>query len=551
MSWEDINLLVKTAQENNDPIASCIKHLKLATNHIALLLTDPYQHGDDSDDSGEKLEPMTEANTVSNIIKARRTYWFEKFYWFISSDNYLAKVVTRAWWVSASQVSKSAPTGEYLGTGSFMIRGKKHYVLTDQLSFGFSFMFRLEDSCIERHRDERKPVAVEDSASDVTSVQEQEEEEIVVSEGDDETVKETEDDLTVGQRGIEEEQSEIGQEDSSDDDFPDTHIKVDHGTGEVTLKSKARTISEASDHSDDKLPSFPSLPKKGGKKPQRPKPKQEVKKEASKRGQKGKMKKIKEKRKPRLKAASPDADTELLSQLTGAPHAEDELLFAVPVVAPYSALLNYKYKVKLTPGTSKRGKAAKTAVQVFLRDKAASNREKDLLKAVKVTTYYYYYKRGKAAKTAVQVFLRDKAASNREKDLLKAVKVTTYYYYYKRGKAAKTAVQVFLRDKAASNREKDLLKAVKRGKAAKTAVQVFLRDKAASNREKDLLKAVKRGKAAKTAVQVFLRDKAASNREKDLLKAVKRGKAAKTAVQVFLRDKAASNREKDLLKAVK
>lgn len=39
--------------------------------------------------------------------------------------------------------------------------------------------------------------------------------------------------------------------------------------------------------------------------------------------------------------------------------------------------------MKLTPGTSKRGKAAKTAVQVFLRDKTSSAREKDLLKAVK------------------------------------------------------------------------------------------------------------------------------------------------------------------------
>ncbi|CAG9565719.1 unnamed protein product [Danaus chrysippus] len=78
-----------------------------------------------------------------------------------------------------------------------------------------------------------------------------------------------------------------------------------------------------------------------------------------------------------------DADAELLCQLTGAPLDEDELLFAVPVVAPYSSLLQYKFKVKLTPGSNKRGKAAKTAVQVFLRDKNTSPREKDLLKAVK------------------------------------------------------------------------------------------------------------------------------------------------------------------------
>ena len=36
----------------------------------------------------------------------------------------------------------------------------------------------------------------------------------------------------------------------------------------------------------------------------------------------------------------------LLTSLTGQPHAEDVLLFAVPVCAPYTALSNYKY-VKL------------------------------------------------------------------------------------------------------------------------------------------------------------------------------------------------------------
>ena len=36
-----------------------------------------------------------------------------------------AKVVTSAWWVHHDQVSKTAPSGEYLTTGSFMIRGNK------------------------------------------------------------------------------------------------------------------------------------------------------------------------------------------------------------------------------------------------------------------------------------------------------------------------------------------------------------------------------------------------------------------------------------------
>jgi hypothetical protein len=37
-----------------------------------------------------------------------------------------------------------------------------------------------------------------------------------------------------------------------------------------------------------------------------------------------------------------DEETELLAQLTGRPEPEDELLFCVPVVAPYSALHDYK-----------------------------------------------------------------------------------------------------------------------------------------------------------------------------------------------------------------
>ena len=76
-------------------------------------------------------------------------------------------------------------------------------------------------------------------------------------------------------------------------------------------------------------------------------------------------------------------ETDMLDTLTGLPVQEDELLFAVPVCAPYSTLLNYKYKVKLTPGTGKRGKACKTALAMFLGDKATAPREKDLLKSVK------------------------------------------------------------------------------------------------------------------------------------------------------------------------
>ena len=73
-----------------------------------------------------------------------------------------------------------------------------------------------------------------------------------------------------------------------------------------------------------------------------------------------------------------------LRRLTGKPHPDDVLLFAVPVCAPYAALspAYYKYRVKLTPGSQKKGKAAHQALEVFLRDREATPREVELLKAI-------------------------------------------------------------------------------------------------------------------------------------------------------------------------
>jgi hypothetical protein len=42
-----------------------------------------------------------------------------------------------------------------------------------------------------------------------------------------------------------------------------------------------------------------------------------------------------------------------------------------------------KFKVKATPGTSKRGKAVKTAMNMFMTDRATTAREKDLLRSMK------------------------------------------------------------------------------------------------------------------------------------------------------------------------
>merc|ERR1719225_2441553 len=172
-------------------------------------------------------QQLKEMSKIATINKARKVFWFEKFFWFISSENYLviggkdaqqnellvkrymkptdvyvhadlhgaatvvvknptagpvppkslteagqfavcfsaawdSKVLTAAYWVYPDQVSKTAPTGEYLTVGSFMIRGKKNFLPPATLIMGFGFLFKLEESSVERHKGERKVKGVDD-----------------------------------------------------------------------------------------------------------------------------------------------------------------------------------------------------------------------------------------------------------------------------------------------------------------------------------------------------------------------------------------------------
>lgn len=373
LPWPEIHNLVKAAQAKGDPVAGAIRNLKLEKNHISLLLSDPYVN--DADDGGdEKLEPtvididlglsayanatryydnkrtaaakqqrtiesstkamksaerktqqsLKEMRTISTITKARKVYWFEKFYWFISTENYLviggrdqqqneqivkrymratdiyvhaeiqgassvvirnpsgatvppktlleagtmaisysvawdAKVVTNAYWVRSHQVSKTAPTGEYLGTGSFMIRGKKNFLPPCHLILGMSFLFKLEDGSVARHAGERRVRTFDgpdgaDGEGDNDDLGErletvrieneqlasvaEEEEEIELLDSDDEP-----DPVAVA--AAEPADADIVGSDNDDDDddaddtnqFPDTHVTIEHNTGKVSVQA--------------------------------------------------------------------------------------------------------------------------------------------------------------------------------------------------------------------------------------------------------------------------------------------------------------------------
>lgn len=97
----------------------------------------------------------------------------------------------------------------------------------------------------------------------------------------------------------------------------------------------------------------------------------------------------------------------VLDTLTGSPLPEDNLLFAVPVCAPYISLQKYKYKVKLTPGSTKKGKGKYYQVNLIY-----------ILLINYLSSSYFIIK---ACKTAISFFLNDPQLTPREKELVKSI----------------------------------------------------------------------------------------------------------------------------------
>ncbi|KAL3800934.1 hypothetical protein ACHAWO_000067 [Cyclotella atomus] len=284
MDWNALEQLVLMEKENENPIALLIHKMELDKDTVVLALPDVDDWDDDMDApklhnvslsikesahgnaremfaryraSKEKEEKTAESSTMAleaaeakakkqlaeaqrkkelvRVLPARKPMWFEKFAWFVTSDNYLvvagkdaqqneqlvkrylrpgdaylhaevhgaatcilrakrrrmpdgktqviplsdralseagtfticrssawsSKMITSAYWVESHQVSKTAPTGEYLTVGSFMIRGRKNFLPASNLEMGLGVLFRLgDDASIARHVNERRDFAL-------------------------------------------------------------------------------------------------------------------------------------------------------------------------------------------------------------------------------------------------------------------------------------------------------------------------------------------------------------------------------------------------------
>lgn len=120
-----------------------------------------------------------------------------------------------------SQVSRTAPTGEYLTPGSFMIRGKKNFLPSCQLQMGFGLMFKLDEDSVERHRGERRvaiaPTVDSESLSANSPDELEDEVDVGASESEEEGEEEEE----------EEGEGEIKQTSSDNDEqFPDVQANI-------------------------------------------------------------------------------------------------------------------------------------------------------------------------------------------------------------------------------------------------------------------------------------------------------------------------------------
>jgi hypothetical protein len=77
-----------------------------------------------------------------------------------------------------------------------------------------------------------------------------------------------------------------------------------------------------------------------------------------------------------------DFDIEGINALTGVPRADDEFYAAYAMVAPLSALLNFKYKIKFGPGETKKGKAWPMMREYFTSVKGVPAEQTALIKLV-------------------------------------------------------------------------------------------------------------------------------------------------------------------------
>ncbi|KAL2843214.1 telomere recombination-domain-containing protein [Aspergillus pseudodeflectus] len=88
--------------------------------------------------SSSSISPTT-LSQAGNLCLATSTAWD-------------SKAIMSAYWVDASQVSKTAEAGDLLPVGEFLIKGEKNFLAPSQLVLGFAVMFQVSKESLPNHK---------------------------------------------------------------------------------------------------------------------------------------------------------------------------------------------------------------------------------------------------------------------------------------------------------------------------------------------------------------------------------------------------------------
>lgn len=362
-----------------------------------------------------------------------------------SSSAWDSKAGMSAWWVNAEQVSKSAPTGEFLPTGSFMVRGKKNFLPPAQLVLGFGILWQISEDSKKNHLKHRFGEPVDESGA--ATPQSENDQEILGEESEHEGPNASDDDEAEPEHeeqkpSTDEKNSDIESEDSpptnalqtmsldtkeNKEDSDSEHGELDH-TPEIAeaedewpedgpgkkgkgknkssqthkrpapsapapkpanqlprgkrSKAKKAAVKYALQDEEDRLAAQSLIGVSSGK------AKAEAEKEKKEQEEKEREFNRERRKRQHLRTQEEVAKTEaarqkmleggvdpteledhdegpveeeskLLEGLVGTLLPGDEVIGAVCTCAPWAALGRLKYKVKLQPGSVKKGKVVK------------------------------------------------------------------------------------------------------------------------------------------------------------------------------------------------
>ncbi|KAJ2998668.1 hypothetical protein HDV02_004199 [Globomyces sp. JEL0801] len=394
---------------------------------IALIKKLPDSEGDENTTKGFKAVPQATLMQASTMSICMSKAWD-------------SKIVTSAYWIQSTQVSKKSAIGDALPIGVFSVNGKKNYLPTVQLLYGIALMFEVDEVSAERHLSERRPwlrdgyVAEENEVRNVESLIEMEESNVsdllafsnpnpdqqVETDGannDSVPVQETEtmeiqDDVEITElddldKGMKSDEDKVNNhtEDLNQQNMTTKQRRGAKKNGAGTIEQNFDTVSIAESSQSNKNTAIPRGKKAkmkkikakyadqdeeekqmmlellGSAKGPQPKGKkakaqvakskelsQKIERSGPKTTSSTKQEKLHDTKQAVPKLLTDDFEVPFtnLNQLTGQPDENDVITGCLPVCAPWIALQKYKYKLKILPGSSKRGKAAKQALHSFI-----------------------------------------------------------------------------------------------------------------------------------------------------------------------------------------